>query len=444
MPSLSALLTKRGIAGSASLLLRLASLAGKLALSLYMGKFFPLSELGLYGLAFGAVMLAIVLLGFRVDYILAREILGMDEDRQRRAGMSVLALYLGSFVLAAPLAVLALTTSGEGGSVRFLLLIYLLCGVEAYANFLYTITIALKRPALANALFFIRSGLWTAPAMVISYLDPNYRTVGFVLGCWLAGAGTSVVLNLWFMRRQLLGRIGLIAEGWLEMRAVIGGAFLVWIGSVAVTLGQYLDRFVLASYLTLEDVGVATFYTSFTSAALTLVQSATTTVTFPVLIEHFDAGDMDRFKRELRKTAVTAAALCFVILLGLAGAMLLMGGTLGKPELLAAFPAFVLLLIATFIRTHAETLYYGLFVERQHRAIWLGNLLFLAVSLLLNLLLVPMLGLNGLGIAAIVAALAIYLWRSLALRRGPAATDLRRGSADAEWRVASEGEEPAA
>lgn len=118
-----------------------------------------------------------------------------------------------------------------------------------------------------------------------------------------------------------------------------------------------------------------------------------------------------------------------------------MGKAMGKPELIAAYPAFVLLLIATWIRTHAETLYYGLFVQRQHRAIWLGNLLFLASSLALNLLLVPLFGLNGLGVAAIASALMIAAWRSQTLRRSsPREYKDHSPPDDLSWRVASEAE----
>ncbi|MBA3669290.1 MAG: lipopolysaccharide biosynthesis protein [Sphingomonas sp.] len=409
-------LARRAATGSVSLFLRLMSLVGKLALSLYMGRYFALTELGLYGLAFGAVMLAIVLFGFRVDYIVAREIVGMDAAKQRRIGSEVAILYFGSFLLAAPFALGSLLYFGTGGALRLLVLIYLLCGFEAYANFLYTVTIALRRPALANALFFIRSGLWTIPAMAVSFVFPAYRTVEFVIGCWLAGAGASVALNMWFMRARLIGLVPLRWSEWREVRGYCRGAFLVWIGSVAVTLGGYLDRFVLANYLSLKEVGVATFYTSFTTAVITLVQSATSNVTFPTLIEHYDAGRGGAFSREMRKTALIAAAVALVILGGLAVMMPFMGKLMEKPELIAAYPAFLLLLVATLIRTHAETLYYGLFVKRQHKAIWLGNLIFLATSLLLNLILIPQLGLVGLGVAAIASALMILGWRSLALR----------------------------
>lgn len=438
-------LARRAATGSVSLLLRLMSLVGKLGLSLYMGRYFALTELGLYGLAFGAVMLAVVLFGFRVDYIVSREILGMSEQRQRRIGSEVALLYLGSFVFAAPFAIAALLFFGSGGNAMLLALIYLLCGFEAYANFLYTVTIALKRPALANALFFIRAGLWTIPAVAISYFDSAYRTVSFVIGCWVAGAAASVLLNMWLMRRQLVGFIPLRWSQMTEVRDYSRRAMLVWIGSVAVTLGAYLDRFVLASFLSLKEVGVATFYTSFTTAVITLVQSATTSVTFPSLIEKFDAGDHAEYTKELRKTELMAAGVALVILAGLAAAMLVMGKLMHKPELVTAYPVFLLLLIAALIRTHAETLYYGLFVQRQHRAVWLGNLLFLATSLVLNLIFIPWLGLMGLGVAAIVSAIMLAVWRWATLNSGKgAATGERELRGAMAWFAAAGGEDPAA
>lgn len=382
-----------------------------------MGKFFPLAELGLYGLAFGAVMLAIVIFGFRIDYIVAREILGMDRQKQREVGTTVGLIYVLSFVAAAPIALAALFLEGGGKGIQFLLLVYLLCGVEAYANFLYTVTIALKRPALANALFFIRSGLWTAPAIVVSYLRPDYRTVDFVIFCWLAGAGASVLLNLWVMRSNLLVLSGWRTLPWKMLALDIRKAALVWIGSIGITLGAYVDRFVLASFLSLDDVGVATFYTSFTAAALTLVQSATTSVTFPQMIQRYDEGDQAGYRDELRRTAKLALWLGLLILIGLAGAMFVLGQFMDKPELVAAYPTFLLLLFATFARTHGETLYYGLFVERKHRAIWLGNLMFLGASLSLNLALIPLFGLPGLGISAISSAVLITGWRAAKLRQ---------------------------
>jgi O-antigen/teichoic acid export membrane protein len=402
--------------GAVSLGLRLASLAGKLALSLYMGKVFALAALGLYGLAFGAVMLAIVLLGFRIDYVVSREIANSSPERQQKVGAAAAILFLFCFLVAAPLVVIGLWLAGVKATVGFIVLLLVLCGIEAYANYLYTVTIALGRPALANALFFIRSGLWTVPAMAVSWFEPAYRTVEFVLLCWLAGVSLSVILNIIVLRREIVGPWRRGGFDWAEIRHATSAGIMIWIGSVAVTLGAYADRYVLAGALTLNEVGVATFYASFTAAVLTLVQSASTNVTLPSLIAHHDAGRMGEFAAEMRRTERVAAMVCLAVVAVLAGVMWLCAGWLGKPELIAAFPFFLLLLVATFIRTQAETLYTGLFVVRAHRAIWIGNLLFLGVSLALNFLLIPLLGLTGLGVAAIGSALILARWRRTALR----------------------------
>lgn len=400
--------------GALSLSLRVLSLIGKLALSLYMAKFFLLAELGRYGLAFGAVMLATVAVGFRLDYILSREVLGLDLNQSQRFGTTILWIFILSSLAASPIAIWALIVFGSGSlSPEFIVLTYALCCVEAYANFLYTTTIALKRPGLANGLFFVRSGLWTIPAIGVSYFVPPLRTVEFVLACWLVGVSVSVLLNLWATRTRLLGRYAWGDLAWKGVNLYIRRAFLVWIGSVALTLGGYLDRFVLASYMTLTDVGIATFYLSFTTSVLTLVQSATTSITFPVLIEHYDDGDHQSYDKELRKTIAIAAALAAVILIPLAIAMPFVARAMGKPALLASYLAFLLLLLATWIRINAETLYYALFVHRQHREIWIGNLLFLAVAFGLNMLLIPPLGLDGLGCAAVIAAAGLLAWRGI-------------------------------
>lgn len=397
--------------------LRLLSLGGKLALSLFMGAFFSLAELGVYGLAFGAVMLAVVLFGFRIDYTVSREIAGMPPERQRDVGMQVIALFLISFVLAALPGIAILMYFGLPGGIGLALLIYALCCVEAFANYLYTVTISLKRPAFANGMFFIRSGLWPIPVMIAAFFVPELRNVAFVLGAWLAGVSISVVLNLVFMRDTMLRRP---AGSHLRMADV--GRFcrstaMIWIGSVAVAMGIYLDRFVLARVLSLSDVGVATFYISFTLAALTLVQSATTSVTLPAMIDRYDRGDIAGFRSEVRRTAKLAITLAVAVMVGLAAVMLAMGPLLGKPELSAAYPAFLLLLLATLIRTHSETLYYGLFVQRRHRSIWLGNLVFFGLALVFNFALIPLFGLIGLGLAAVLSTLAIMAIRWLAYRR---------------------------
>ena len=135
-------------------------------------------------------------------------------------------------------------------------------------------------------------------------------------------------------------------------------------------------------------------------------------MTFPILIEHYDRSDHQQYRRELRKTTTIAAVLAAAILLPLAVGMPFLARAMGKPAIVASYFACLILLFATWLRIVAETLYFALFVHRQHREIWLGNLLFLLVAFGLNILLIPRLGLTGLSIAALIAAAGLLAWRA--------------------------------
>ena len=55
-----------------NIMLRLISLTAKLVLTLYMGRFLSLSDMGTYGVVVGVVMVFAVVLGVRFDYITSR------------------------------------------------------------------------------------------------------------------------------------------------------------------------------------------------------------------------------------------------------------------------------------------------------------------------------------------------------------------------------------
>lgn len=391
--------------------LRLASLAGKMLLSLYMARFFGLSDLGVYGLAFGCVMIAVATFGARLDYILSREIAGYDSDRASAAFGAASAFFMANFLVAG-LGLLAILAIGKVGlSAGGALLIFLLCCLESYANLLYNLMISLGRSTTANALFFVRAGLWTAPAIVCSWLNPELRNAMFALTCWAGGSAASIGLSLIFLH----GR-GVrwhwnpsFARSWLKPS--LAHVFMVWVGSVAVTLGGNLDRFVLAHFMSLEQVGVATFYLSFTNAVLTLIQSSTVAVSYPHLIRLYEAGDDHGYYAEFRRLAFLAGGLSGLILLVLGGAIPGFAYVAHKPALLANVAGLALLLFGTWVRSHAESAYYLLFIERKHVAVWTGNIVFLTASSVFNVLLIPPFGIAGLGAASVLAAAVLLGWR---------------------------------
>lgn len=253
--------------------LRLGTLGAKLVLTLYMGRFLPLSDMGVYGLVFGAVMVMCGMLGFRFDYIVSREIVGAPQhtvmvklrDQAVFYGLNYLALGMGMALFAG---------LGIGGiGMKALTYIYILSVLEGFSNLAYSNMNSLEQPVLANSLFFIRAGAWTFPVMLIGFLNPAMRNVDVILIGWIGGSALSLIATGWVWRKLPWSETYRTPVDWAWIKRGLGKCMFIWLGGLGIVLGYYIDRFVVMQFLGLELVGIATFYLSFTNSLLTLIQS---------------------------------------------------------------------------------------------------------------------------------------------------------------------------
>ena len=289
----------------------------------------------------------------------------------------------------------------------------LICWLESYGNFLFVNTNFIGRSVLANVAFFVRSGLWSILVIALGIAVPALRSIWFVLALWATGSALSIVLNLSFLNFLRWPGVRSVPIDWGQIGSALRRSLPIWIGSVGLVGGSYLDRFVLGAYLDLKAVGLATFYTSLTGAVATLAISSTLAVAAPRLISSAERRDSSEYKQELRRAALSVAAVGAVLSLAISLAIPYFAVAMHKPEIGENMLAVWLLMVAVVVRLVAETAYYGLYACHKDRAVWTGNIGFLFVSLLLNLILVPPFGFTGLGVASFIATVVL-----LALRRG--------------------------
>jgi O-antigen/teichoic acid export membrane protein len=394
-----------------SFLLRLGSLAGKFGLSIYMARYLSLDDLGLYGLVFSVSMVAVTFYGGRIDYDLARQIVTMNKQESYCLLRDQSVFFTVNYMLTVPLLVLGQDLFR--GSFALLSLTSLICWLESYSNFLFVNTNFLGKPILANVAFFVRSGLWSIVVIVAGMALPSVRTLWFVLVFWVAGTGLSIVLNLWFLDVQYWPGTRSAAIDWGRIRVALRRSLPIWIGSIGLVGGSYLDRFVLDAFLNLKAVGLATFYTSFAGAVVTLMSSSILNVVAPTLVSNAERGHVSAYNQELRRARFSVAALGGVLCGAISISIPYLASAMHKPEIGENVLALWLLMAATLVRLMAETAFFGLYSRHKDREIWIGNVIFLFASLLLNLMLVPLLGLKGLGLSSIVASVIL-----LALRQG--------------------------
>lgn len=389
--------------------LRGVSLAAKLLLTLYMGRYLTLSELGLYGLVFSAVSIAAAVLGGKLDFVVARDLVGAS-DREALLQMRDQAVFYGFHYLL--FAALAACLAFAGAlSPLLLLAVFVLSLLESLANMSSVNLISLGHPTLSNVLFFVRAGSWCLAVAALGFFAPQTRTLEAVLLAWTAGVSLSLLLTLYVWRRLPWAQMKNAAIDWARLRRGVRQCFPIWIGAICGVGALHVERFVVSYYLDLEKVGIVTFYASFALALLALVQSGFFALSFPHLISHHKNGQKALFWRDARQTGWHVALFLALAALATGFAVPHLGALLGKTQIAAETTLLWLMLAAVWIRGNADSLYYILYARHQDWENWTGYLLFLIPSLGGNLLLIPAYGLNGVGLSSILAALFLLGWR---------------------------------
>jgi O-antigen/teichoic acid export membrane protein len=393
-------------------ILRFANLAAKLGLTLYMGRYLSLSDIGTYGLVFGAVMILTIVLGFRFDYIVSRDLVRVPQTIAILKIRDQTIFYAINYFVAALIVVLAINTGVTGLSSRVLLYVLALAITNSCVDFTYINMNSMERPLVANALFFIAGGSWCFVAIGLGVVVPIFRTVDTVLTAWCVGNLVCVAATFWVLRQMPWREVSGTPINWAWIREGIQKSFLIWIGMLGLSAGSYIDRFVLMHFLGLEEVGIATFYFSLASAVLTLVQATVLSSAYPRLVASHREGHRDIFQREVRQATKNVLIFASVFATGIGLAVPLLGSLFERPEFLEYAPVLWMIIVGVWIRAHAETLYQVLFAKQQDRAIWLGNVLYLLPALAATSIFVWLFGFNGIGYGAIVSSLFIYLWRA--------------------------------
>jgi len=398
--------------------LRLGSLGVKMILTLYMGRYLGLDQFGTYGLVAASVAIAIPLMGLRTDYSITRELVtssGVD----LAAKMRDQAVFYGLNYIIVALGVVVLLW-GVPGAVDYHVGIYalLLSILESLATMTSTNLVSLRRPVLANVLFFVRSAAWAIPVMVIGFFQPEWRTAQAVFIFWSAGVLASLAVTAWFWRDIPWLEAFRRPVDWKWVKSHVRMSFFIWLGAVGAAAAGNADRFVVDHFLGREFVGISSFYGSFVVAISSLLYSGIFAFGFPQLVNHYRERNDAAFRHEAWRLTLHASVSGGILALIIGVIVPQLGGFLGRQEFEDQAFTLWLILFGIWLRSVTESIYYVMYARHQDRPIWIGNLLQLLVALVSGVLLVASLGFEGVGYSAIATSVFIGLWRLYFLKRG--------------------------
>ena len=415
MPAASFVLRRQALAiPAANLCVRAIGLAMRLGLVVYLARFLGMDEVGQFGLIQGAVSLTPVVLGWGVTYYLGRELVGRPPFEAGRLVRDRLLLTIASLAAAgAVLAALMLTETIEApGALPWIAAILFL---ESLAFDLHFALISVGKPVAANFLLVVRSGLWVLPATGLGLAFPALRTLDFVLLCWtlalIANFGALLpILAAWPLAAITRARID---RDWIAAR--IRGSKLIYLNDLGIVGMAYLDRYIVHSMLDLRATGIFVLHWAVANAVHVLVTAATVQVSLPVLVSAYRQGGDREWRIELRALALRVLAIGAPLAL-LVFALAIFGLPLVSAEALPfSGPLLALMLASAVIRLLADAFNYGLYSRGLDRSLAGINILGAVAAVMLSLVLLPRLGLVGVGLAMVLSSSLLLVARAAVL-----------------------------
>jgi len=406
------------IAGGTVVVLRALTLASRFLLSLLLARMLTAAELGAYGLV--TAFLAFALLGVGLEFYsyTLRQMVPAEPPKRVQIIVDqivltalMLCVVCGATAVAVWLDLLSLTVA----SWCLLILITEHLSLEGTR-----ILIIMSRPVRAYIGLFLRGGVWVFVIGMIMFADPSARTLETVLLWWALGGTASVIftaISLWHLPWRKLRTYRL---DWVWIGAGLRIARPFMLTAIGALTLSYFDRFLIDRFLGRDAVGIYTFYSTIAIGILSLGASVSHQF-LPKVIAGFADGP-NAFRKVLRTYSYSLSGIGALVVLAAAVAIGPIVTVLDLDAYAAGIPVFYVMLGGVLLRIFADVPSYALYAAHDDMELLACNLGAAVVSVLLNLILIPSIGLMGAACANVAASLTLLIaLATLAWRRAHAA-----------------------
>jgi O-antigen/teichoic acid export membrane protein len=400
----------------ANLGLRASTLVFRFLLTFYIVKYLGYEAAGIYGLTLGAVGIMPALIGWGLNYFVARDAVGVPVVTAAAKIKTRLVVTTISLTLATLLAIGLAFATGYPLTAIYILIIALVW-LETYALDLHVPMIAMEMALQANILVFIRSALWVPVIVGLGLWLPELRSLEAVFASWILSYVAVFAVLYWLIRKWPLREIAQAPlEGeWIKGR--LKKSWFIYFSDLGLVGLVYADRYIVSFMLGLTLTGVYTFYWSLTNALQTLMTTAVVQLALPVLFKAYNAGSASEWKHIMKNQFIKVAALSVVLGAGVFVASEILIHFLDMKDVTEYRSIFIMLLLAAVIRSCSDLLNVGLTSMKKDNHYATINLFGVFLSVGMAFAMIEIFGFAGTGIAALATAILVAIARAIFLFR---------------------------
>jgi O-antigen/teichoic acid export membrane protein len=400
------------VAAIAVLLLRGLTLASRFLLSVLLARMLPAEALGDYGLITATLAFALLGLGLEFYSYTHREIVPASAQRRAQMIADQLVLAAIAFVVAVLVGILAVVAGLL--SARLVSWFLLILATEHLSLEATRILIITSRPVRAYFAAFLRGGIWVYAIAMLMLSVPGSRSLEAVLIWWALGGVASVLFAAFSLRDLPWRELKTPDWAWIAGGLRVARPFLLT-SAGALTI-SYVDRYMIDHAIGRVALGIYTFYSTIAIGMLSLGASVSHQF-LPKVIAGWSAGPA-AYRSAVRAQFWTLAGISSAMLVLVAALIWPLLALLELTQYAQSVSVFFLMLPGVLLRILADVPSYALYAARADVSLLLCNLGSAIMAILLNVILVPSIGIQGAALAGSIASGVLLLALSvLALRR---------------------------
>jgi O-antigen/teichoic acid export membrane protein len=388
-----------------AVILRGLTLASRFLLSVLLARMLSPAEMGEYGLVTAGLAFALLAIGLEFYSYTLREMVPATPAGRVRIIADQITLAIAAFLFVCVL-VLAATIAGLFPSklAQWFLLILVTEHISLEATRILIIT---ARPVRAYIGVFLRGGIWVYAIAILMFTTPSTRTLETVLIWWALGGVLAIIFSAYSLANLPWRELRGYRPDWNAILAGLRTARPFMLTAVGALTISYVDRFVIDRFVGREALGIYTFYSTILIGLLSLGASVSHQF-LPKIIAGYTAGP-DAYRAALRSFfwSLLALALGTTIIAGLAMRPML---TLLRLSAYASeIWVFYVMLPGILLRMLADVPSYALYAARSDHSLLFCNLGSALVSMLINVLLIPVFGIYGAALTSGIASGVLFL-----------------------------------
>lgn len=379
-----------------------------LAKFVFTALFFQLSEaqFGEYSLVATTILLLVFVLGLDF-YSYANRAVMTPETNTQKIIFNQFSLYGILYLLLIPLVYIIFNLAKF--DYAYLYLFYAVLVTE-HLNFeFYRLLFVFKKPLQANINLFLRNGLWVLFASWQMYVYKEI-SIAEILWYWFIGNAFALIYTLIIIIGK---RYKIDTQNFKWDKQWIKTGLLVSVPYILATLAyktiEFSDRYMIDYFLDKKQVGIYSFFANMANVLNIVLFTIVISMIYPKMVtaimEKNQPAYQKYFKRMKKETVFYAAGVS--VFLAIMLPIILMA--IHKDIYLKQFYVFFLLILGNFFLNLSFVYHFVIYAQHKDWQIFKATAWAAIANVLLNLLLIPLLGIAGAALATLVSFLIILL-----------------------------------